>query len=195
MGGWLQTSHHELVLSRDFLGFALRLPGVRDFVLNLAQVEGHGLFPVASAGIRALGLLFNELVGVGMAMVTAADSAPLLDVEANAVSVELTVLVVDSNESVGDFLRRELVFREDAGHGGRALVNAAPGLDVAGLRLGVLSLKVNRLLANHQHLLVLHFVTFMGSVQLCLDVVLDLGLGLLARVLVLEVKRGWDSVR
>lgn len=61
---------------------------------------------------------------------------------------------------------------------------------MAGLRLGLSNNKIDWLLTDDHDLFVLHLLVLVVSVQNSLDEVLDLGLGLLTRVLVLEVEGG-----
>ena len=93
-----------------------------------------------------------------------------------------------------DLIRHELVLLKHAPHGGCALVTAAPSLDLGGLLLGLADLPLNGLLTDDQHLLVLHHVVA-AVLQLRLQVVFDLGLGLFLGVLILEVERGRNLVR
>lgn len=102
------------------------------------------------------------------------------------------MLVVDLDFPCGNFIRHKDVLVEDAAHGGGTLIAAAPGLDVAGLRLGIANPELDRLLTDDEHLLKLHLVMLVMRLQSSLDVVLDLGLGLLTTLLVLEVKGRWD---
>ena len=60
---------------------------------------------------------------------------------------------------------------------------------MAGLRLSLSNNKIDWLLTDDHDLFILHLLVLVVSVQNSLDVVLDLGLGLLTRVLVLEVER------
>ena len=75
-----------------------------------------------------------------------------------------------------------------------ALVNTAPGLDVAGLRLSVTLAESDGLLPDDEDLLEFHFVVLVVSVENGLNIVLDLGLGLFAGVLVLEGEGGRELV-
>lgn len=59
---------------------------------------------------------------------------------------------------------------------------------MAGLRLSLSNNKIDWLLTDDHDLFILHLLVLVVSVQNSLDVVLDLGLGLLTRVLVLEVE-------
>ena len=113
----------------------------------------------------------------------------LFDVEANPMSIQSTVLIVNLNLSFCDFIRHENVLIEDTGHGGGALVDAAPCLDVACLRLSFTNNEVDGFLTDDKHLLILHLVVVVVCVKDSLNVVLHLGLGLLTRVFMLEVKR------
>ena len=142
--------------------------------------------------MRALDLLIDESCAVGVTVMADLDTQNLFYVEAHPMSIEPTVLIVDLHLSLGDLVRHEHVLIEDAGHGGGALINAAPCLDVASLGLSIAHNEVDGFLADDQHLLVLHGVVLVVGVQHSLDVVLHLGLGLLTRVLMFEVKRGGD---
>ena len=99
------------------------------------------------------------------------------------------MLIVNSHLSLSDFIRHKDVLIEDTGHGGGALVDAAPCLDVACLRLSFTNNEVDGFLTDDKHLLILHLVVVVVCVKDSLNVVLHLGLGLLTRVFMLEVKR------
>ena len=74
------------------------------------------------------------------------------------------------------------------------MIDAAPCLDLASLRLSITNNKIDRLFTDDEHLLVLHRVGVVMGVQGCLDVVLHLGLGLFTGVLMFEVEGGGDVV-
>ena len=74
------------------------------------------------------------------------------------------------------------------------MIDAAPCLDLASLRLSLTNNKIDRLFTDDEHLLVLHRVGVVMGVQGCLDVVLHLGLGLFTGVLMFEVEGGGDVV-
>ena len=104
------------------------------------------------------------------------------------------MLIVNSHLSLSNFIRHKDILIEDARHGGGALVDAAPSLYVASFGLSFTDNEIDGLFTDDQHLLVLHLVRVVVSVEGSLDVVLHLGLGLLTGVLMFEVKRGGDVV-
>ena len=122
-----------------------------------------------------------------MAVVANLNTQNLFNVEAYPISIQLTVLIVNFHLSLSDFIWHEYVLIEDTGHGGGALVDAAPSLDVAGLRLSFTHNEVDGFLTDDQHLLVLHLVGVVMGVEDSLDVVLYLGLRLFTGVLMFEV--------
>ena len=195
VAGGLDASHHEGVLGRDLLLDALLLLELGDLVLDVVEGEVHLGLPFGHSGVGTLDGLVDEAVSVGVRMVADVDGADLLHEEGDAVGVQLAVLVVHAHMTLGHFVRQEDVLVENRGHRGSSLVNAAPGLDVAGLLLGVTGHQVDGLLADDERLLEFHVVVLVVAVELRLDVVLDLRLGLLARVLVLEVQGGGNVVR
>ena len=64
---------------------------------------------------------------------------------------------------------------------------------MAGLRLSITCLECKGPLTDDEHLLVLHFVVFVVSVQGRFDIVLYLCFWLLRRVFLLEIDGGWDA--
>lgn len=121
-------------------------------------------------------------------MATSVNGQALFNVEANAVSIKLTVLVVDFDMADSDLVGQEDVLVENRVHSAGTLINATPSLNSASLRLGFTDNEVDRFLANDHDLLIFHRMMLVMSVQGSLHVVLDLGLGLFARVLVLEME-------
>jgi len=103
------------------------------------------------------------------------------------VGVELAVLVVDLYLTLAVLVGHKDVLIEHARHGRGALVDTAPSLNVASLGMCVTNHQSDGLFANDEHLLKLHLVVFVVSVQGRFHVVLNLGLGLLALVSLLEV--------
>jgi hypothetical protein len=104
------------------------------------------------------------------------DGQHLLDIETHTVGVELAELIVDLNLTFAVFVGQEDVFVEHAGHGRGALVNTAPSLDVAGLALCLTNHKTRGFLADDEHLLKLHRIMLVVSVQGRLHEVLNLAL-------------------
>ena len=104
--------------------------------------------------------------------------------------IELAVLIVDLNETICNLGGQEDIFFENRAHGARALIDAAPGLDVARLGLSLSNYHIDWLLTDDHDLLEFHFIMLISRLQGCLNVVLDLGLGLLSRLLMLELQGG-----
>mmetsp|Transcript_5387 Transcript_5387/g.7210 ORF Transcript_5387/g.7210 Transcript_5387/m.7210 type:complete len:307 (+) Transcript_5387:324-1244(+) len=193
MAGSLDTGHHEGVFLRKRLHDALLFLLLGDLVFDLSKVELHIGGPVTLVSGRALDGAVDETGRVRVTVVASVHGESLLDVEADAVCSDLAVLVVHVNLAAGELSWDELVLLEDTPHSGSALIAAAPSLDVAGLGLLLANLERNGLLADDEHLLVLHDIVAV-VLKLGLNVILDLGLRLLARVLVLEVERRGDVV-
>ena len=191
----MHTGHHELIFWRDSLLDTLLLLGVYDLVADFAEVNLHWRLPVSHASVRSLDRLVHKPVAVSVTMATSVDGQALFNEEANSVSIKLAVLVVDFDMAIGDLVGQEDVLFENRAHSAGALINATPSLNSASLRLGFTDNKVDRLLANDHDLLVLHRIMLVMSVQGCLHVVLDLGLGLFARVLVLEMEGRGNVMR
>jgi len=63
---------------------------------------------------------------------------------------------------------------------------------MTGLRLSFTSHKCNGSFTDYEHLLVLHFIVFIDSMQDCLDIILYLCFRLLNRVMFFETDGGWD---
>ena len=104
------------------------------------------------------------------------------------------MLVVNLDMALGDLVGQEDILRENGAHGARALIDAAPGLDIARLRLSLTHDHIDWLFANDHDLLVFHFIVFVVSLQDRLHVVLDLGLWFFSRTLMLELQGGRDIV-
>ena len=158
--------------------------------MDISQVERHGRLPIGHAGIRSLDSLIDQSMTVGMAMVTSMDSQDLLNEEADTVSIELAVLIVYLDVTLGDLIGQEDILCEYRAHRARALVNAAPSLDIASFGLCISYNHVNWLLTDDQYLLVFHVIMVIIADHCCLDIVLHFGLGLLSRMLMLEGKGG-----
>ena len=144
----LETSHHELILLGDRLHHSVLLLLLGDFVTDVIEVELHVGEPFALARVRTLDGLVHEALSVSMRMVTCFDSQPLLNVEADTVSSDLAVGVVDVDLASADLGRHELILLEHAPHRGSALVTAAPGLDLARLLLLLTDLEGDGLLTD-----------------------------------------------
>lgn len=115
------------------------------------------------------------------------DVKNLFDVELDFRDVQLALRVVNKDHSFRSFLRRVDVLLVRGPHGTLSLVYAAPSADLRLLMLLLIHLKGDRLLPDHQHLLVLHRVAVVARVQSRLDEVLALGLGTLAPSRIFEV--------
>lgn len=146
----------------------------------------EGGLPVCNTGSWTIDALFNELVGVGVAVMTGMNGKSLLNIERDAMGSDLALRVVDFNEAFGNFVRKEHILVEDTGHSRGTLVNAAPSLDVAGLGLCLTDNKIHGLFTDGKNLFVLHIIVLIVAVELDLDEILYLGLGLFTRFFVLE---------
>ena len=193
MAGSLKTSHHKLILLGDGLHHTVLLLFLGDFVTDVVEIEFHVGEPLALASSRALDSLVHKTFRVSVRVMTSFNSQSLLDVEANSVRSDLAVGVVNMDFTSAHLSRHELVLFKHAPHRRGALIAAAPGLDLASLLLFLTHLESNGLLTDDENLLVLHHIVLVVK-DLGLDVVLDLGLRLFARVLVLESKRRGDAV-
>ena len=192
----LNTRHHELIFLGDGLGDSLLFLLLLDLVLDFGQVESHVLRPVSLTSCwRIISSSLNQLVSVGMAVVTNPDSESLLDVESDMGNVELAVLVVNLDVTLSKFVRHEDILVENAAHRGGSLIDAAPSLDVASLRLSITRSEFDWLLADDKDLLVFHLIVLILSLKSGLDVVFDLGLWLFTAAFVLESKRRWNLFR
>lgn len=150
--------------------------------------------PVGNTCVGSINGLVDESVSVDMTVVTTSHGQHLLNIETDSLSLELAVLVVHAHLTHGDFVGQELVLLENTRHSGSSLVNTAPGLDVASLALSVVHCEVDRLFADHKHLLKLHLIMLVVSLKSGFDIVLDLGLGLLTLVFLLEIEGRWNVV-
>ena len=194
VAGRLHTSHHELVLWRNGFHDTLLLLLINNFVLDFAHIELHGGFPISDTGSGSLDSLVNKPVVVCVTVATSADSHHLLDIETDSMSSKLTVLIVDLDMTICDFVGEEDVLFENRAHRACSLIDAAPSLDVAGLRLSITDDHVDWLLTEDHDLFVLHLIVLIMGLKDGLDIVLDFRLGLLTRVLMLEVEGGGDVV-
>ena len=194
VSGGLHTSHHELVLWGDILLHTLLLLRLSDIVLDLRQIKGQSGAPVAITSIGSHNALLHKPVGVGVRVVLSLHGKALLNKELDGLDLELASLVVDLNLALAVLIGQKHILVEDTAHGRVALVNTAPGLDVAGLRLSVTLAESDGLLSDDEDLLEFHLVVLVMSVENGLNVVLDLGLGLFAGVLVLEGEGGRELV-
>jgi hypothetical protein len=174
----LDTSHHERILGRDLLLDTLLLLELGNIVLDLAEIEVELGLPVSNTGGRALNGVVDEFVHVGVAMMAGTNGQSLLNKEANSMGSDLALGVINLDSSLSDLVGEENVLREDRGHGGGALITAAPGLDVTGLRLSFANLEIGGPLTDGKDLLVLHLIVLVLGVDNSFNVVLDLGLGL-----------------
>ena len=124
-------------------------------------------------------------------------SHSLLDSEGDLRNTEFALRVVNFNVTFSLFKRSEDVLVELGLEGGETLRAAAPGLDLRGLSDLDVLLERDGLLAHGDDLLVIHLVLIFFAIELCLDVVLDLGLGLHSVLGVLVEQTGgsliWDN--
>jgi len=160
----LHTSHHELVLCRNFLLDTLLFLHSDYLVLNISKINSQLVMPFGNSCMRSLNCLVDELVTVGVAVAFSMNSHALFDVEADTVSIELAVLVVNFDGTGSDFVGQENVLVENGAHGAGALINAAPSLDLTGLLLGFSNNKIDGLLTDNHNLLVLHRIVFVMGV-------------------------------
>ena len=123
------------------------------------------------------------------------NSEDLLDIEADLVSIKLAMLVVNLDVALSNLIGQENILIENRAHGTRTLIDAAPGFDIAGLRLGLTNYHIDWLLTNDHDLLKFHFVVFVIGLESGFYIVLDLGLWLFSRVLMLELEGGRYVVR
>ena len=98
------------------------------------------------------------------------------------------MLIVHLDVALSDFVGQEDILGKHRAHCARALVNAAPSFDIACFRLSITNNHVHWLLPDDQYLLVFHLIMLVVGLQSGLNIVLDLGFGLLSRVLVLELE-------
>ena len=117
----------------------------------------------------------------------------LLYVEADSGSVDSAISIIDEDLAACQLIWKELVLFKLAMHGTGSLAATAPCSNLAGFLLALTNSELDWLLANDQHLLVLHQV-FAMVLQLRFDEVLDLSFGLLADGLIFHVQRGGDAV-
>ena len=104
--------------------------------------------------------------------------------------IELAVLIVDLDVALCNLGGQEDILGENRAHCARALIDAAPGLDVARLGLSLSNYHIDWLLTDDHDLLEFHFIMLIIRLQGRLNVVLDLGLGLLSTFLMLELQGG-----
>ena len=135
--------------------------------------------------------LLSEPVSVGVRVMTDANSKNLFDIKTYAVGVKLAVFVVDLDRSPGVLVRQQDIIFEEARQGRGSLIDAAPGLYMAGIRLSFISHTCNGPLTDYEHLLILHFIVFIDSMQDCLDIILYLCFRLLNRVMFFEIEGRW----
>lgn len=67
------------------------------------------------------------------------------------------------------------------------MIDAAPGLNLAGLLLLFVCFELNRPLTNGEYLLILHILVFVDGVNDCFDKILNFSFGTLAEAFVLVV--------
>ena len=84
------------------------------------------------------------------------DRENLLNKELDSRYGQLALAIVNVDHGSGNLLRGVDVFLVGGPHGGLAMIDAAQGRDLRLLVLVLVHPKLNRLLTNHQHLLVLH---------------------------------------
>ena len=116
----------------------------------------------------------------------------LLHKERNSVSGDVAELVIDLDLTFSKLVWQENILIEYTRHGRGTLANAAPSLDLTSFRLSLTDDKIDGLLSDGKNLLILHIITTVGTMELHLNVVLDLGLRFLTSMLVLESQRRWN---
>ena len=79
MTGGLKRGHHELILLGDLLLLALLGLHLSDLVLDVVEVDFHGLRPITSLGIGAFDVFFNDGLGNSVVMMTDMLTQLLLD--------------------------------------------------------------------------------------------------------------------
>ena len=77
--GGLKRGHHELILLGDLLLLALLGLHLSDLVLDVVEVDFHGLRPITSLGIGAFDVFFNDGLGNSVVMMTDMLTQLLLD--------------------------------------------------------------------------------------------------------------------
>ena len=148
--------------------------------------------PISDAGMGTLNALLSEPMSVSVRVMTDVNGKNLLDIKAYAVGIKLAVFVVNLDRSPSLLVRQEDILFEDTRHGRGSLIDAAPGLYMAGLRLSFTSHKCNGPFTDYEHLLILHFIVFIDSMQDCFDIILYLCFRLPNRVMFFETDGGWD---
>ena len=193
VASWLQRGHLEGILLGDFLGLALLLLFGGNLVLDLGEIETHLLFPVAFVGRWALNLLLDDGSSLFVGVVADFLLEDLLDGELDFCDLDLAVAIVNYQVTLCSFRRRVDVLGELSRKTGCALCAASPRFDLRGLLDHVGSLKIDGLLTNDEHGLVLHVLAL--AVKHSLGEILDLGLGVLPVALAcLEYERGGEFV-
>ena len=117
----------------------------------------------------------------------------LLNGEFNFLTVDCAVLIVNMDKTTNHLIRQENVLLELRPHLGGSLVHAAARRNLTSLSLLLSCLELYGWFSNDQLLLVLHLVVIIERMHFGLDRVLDLGLRLLANVLVLIHVGRWDT--
>ena len=102
--------------------------------------------------------------------------------------------VVNLELAFGRLLGCEYVLVELSLESGGTLRAASPSLELGCLGDLLVSFQADCLLADGEHLLVLHVLILVFAFEDGLAVVLNLGLGVLSVAFVLEVEAGWDAL-
>lgn len=190
VGGGLHTLDHEHVFGRHLHLHAALLLELVHLVSDCVQVNQHlGLIlTLTELGPRLLLVGQTFHISVGMATKsTGTNGAALLNKEFDAGYGERALGVVDVNHGLGSLLGRIDILLVVGPHLAGALVDAAPGGDLALLHLRFVLLELHWGLSNGHHLLKLHGVLLVDGVHGGLNVVLDLSLRALAHIGVLKV--------
>ena len=70
VAGGLERGHHELILLGDLLLLALLGLHLSDLVLDVIEVDFHGLRPIASLGVGALDIFCDDCLGARIMVMT-----------------------------------------------------------------------------------------------------------------------------
>lgn len=157
--------------------------------MDLAQVNRHLALPSTLASGWSHNVLLDKVLIDMVIVVINVQIQSLLRSEVDVGAGDLAVIVVDVDVALDGLVWQEDVLLKLRVHGGCTLVQAAACLDLADFLLFLTGLECDGWLADDQHLLVLHLIVGQRRAQRRLDGVLDLGLGLLAALLVFVVER------
>lgn len=112
----LQGGHHELVLIRDLLHFALLFLFISNLVLDLIKLQFELLFPVALVGSRSIAVLRDDRFALRIVVAVDFLLHHLSDGEFDSADSNIAVLVVDLDFAFSVLLRRENVLVELGSH-------------------------------------------------------------------------------